>query len=88
MAIDDTLWSIRQKIYRKLGDTRATEVALEPLAWYIGTGRAPLDFERRLKACTERQLSTVAGRLIKYSGGDFQCAINSVCQYIGFERCA
>ena len=86
MAIDDTIWAIRSKVYHKLGDANATDRAMEPLFWYIKTGRAPLEFERLFKACTPRQLSTIASRLIKHSGGDYQNTINSICQYIGFQR--
>lgn len=87
MAIDDILWTIQQKVYRKIGNTMETETVMGPLYWYIETGRAPLEFERRLKACTSRQLTTIANRLIQHRNGDYQCAINSVCQYIKFDRC-
>ena len=86
MSIDNIIWDIRGKVFRKLGDTRKTEIAMDPLIWYVKTGRAPFEFERRIKACTPRQQSTIASRLIKYSSGDYQCAINSICNYIGFQR--
>lgn len=86
IAIYDAIFKIRDKVYHKLGDIRSTDIAMEPLVWYISTGRAPLDFEKLIKSSTSRQFTTIANRLIKYSYGDFQEAINSICQYIGFRR--
>lgn len=86
MAIDDVFDTIRDKIYHELGDIRSTDTAISPLIWYIKTGRAPFEFERRLKACTSRQLSTIAKRLIKHNRGDYNDAINSIYQYIGLRR--
>lgn len=84
-TIDDIYWEIMQKMLKK-HTWRETELAIAPLTWYIGTGRAPLGFERKLKVCTSRQLSTIANRLIKIECGDYNAAINSVCNYLGFKR--
>lgn len=88
MAIDMVLWNIHSKIYSKLGSTHDADRVIAPLEWYIRTGRAPTAFERALINCTSRQQTTIANRLIKCNGGDYQDAINSVCQYIGFDRFA
>lgn len=88
MAIDMVLWNIHSKIYSKLGSTIETDNAIAPLEWYIRTGRAPYEFERLLIGCTSRQQTTIANRLIKCGGHDYEEAINSVCQYIGFDRCS
>lgn len=87
MAIDMVLWDIYNKIYSKLCNTIEADRAIAPLEWYIRTGRAPYEFERILIGCTSRQQTTIANRLIKYSGRDYQEIINSACQYIGFDRC-
>ena len=88
MAIDMVLWNIHSKIYSQLGSTLDADRAISPLEWYIRTGRAPAAFERSLIGCTSRQQTAIANRLIKCNGGDYQAAINIVCQYIGFDRFA
>lgn len=42
--IDNALWTVRERIQAKTGDTAQTDRALSPLVWYISTGRAPTDF--------------------------------------------
>lgn len=83
--VDDVLWDIRNRIYGKLGNTIETDVAIDPLKWYINTGRSPYDFERRLKACSSRQLTTIANRLIKQSRRPYNTIINSISVYIGVD---
>ena len=86
MTIDMVLWNIYDKIYSKLGNAVDADRVFAPLNWYVQTGRAPAQFELILKNCKSRQITTIANRLIKYNGFDYDSAINSVCQYIGFDR--
>ena len=88
MAIDMVLFDIHCKLFSRLGSTLDADRAIAPLEWYVRTGRAPGAFVRILNGCTCRQKTTIANRLIKFIGGDYQDAINSVCQYIGFDRFA
>lgn len=45
--IDDFLWSIKMRLAKKHSFDEAGRI-IEPLAWYITTDRAPLDFIRAL----------------------------------------
>lgn len=85
-SIENVLWNIRDKVYSRNGSTRDTAEIMEPLNWYIKTDRAPLEFIRLLCSASSRQLTTIANRLIKHAGGDYDMTINSVCEYIGISR--
>lgn len=84
--IDNALWEIRERIQARTGSTAQTDTALAPLVWYISTGRAPTDFLKLLMQCTSQQFTTIANRLVKANTDE--SAIDSVCAYIGFRRCA
>ena len=45
--IDDFLWSIKLRLMKKHSVDEACRI-IEPLAWYITTDRAPLDFIRAM----------------------------------------
>ena len=83
-AIDDTIYYIKSKLCKKY-TIADSERYMSPLVYYISTGRASTDFLRILINLTERQKSTIANKLVKNYGND-QAAIDSICQYIGYER--
>lgn len=86
---DFICWEIEQKM-RKFDYAPSIEHnwAIYPLRWYVSTGRAPTDFIIRFNQITERQKTTIAKRLLKAyrESGTHDAGINTVCQYIGFER--
>lgn len=83
-AIDDMLYSIKSKMCRN-HTIAESERYISPLVYYISTGRASTDFLKILINLTERQKSTIANRLVKNYGND-KMAIDSICQYVGYER--
>lgn len=83
-AIDDTMWDIKQKLMRKCTTDNADRY-LYPLAYYIDTGRAPAGFLKLLINLSDRQKAIVGNRLMKNYGNN-ERVINSVCQYIGWNR--
>lgn len=83
--IDDVLLLIRQEVFSMTQETRETELALDPLIWYINTGRAPTDFLKKLITCSPHQIASIAQRLMK-NKYVYDDAINSVCACIGFRR--
>lgn len=83
-TIDDMIYSIKSKMCRN-HTIAESEKYISPLVYYISTGRASTEFLRILINLTERQKSTIANRLVKNYGNDKE-AIESICQYIGYER--
>jgi hypothetical protein len=78
------IYCIKSKLYKKYSIAES-EKYISPLVYYISTGRASTEFLRILINLTERQKSTIANRLVKNYGNDKE-AIDSICQYIGYER--
>lgn len=83
-TIEEMIYCIKSKLYKKY-TIADSERYISPLVYYISTGRASTDFLRILINLTERQKSTIANKLVKNYGND-QAAINSICQYIKYER--
>lgn len=83
-TIDDTIYSIKSKLCKKC-TIADSERYMTPLLYYISTGRASTEFLKALVNLTERQKSTIANKLVKNYGND-KAAIDSICQYIGYER--
>ena len=81
IAIENKLHDILQRACH-YSDMATAERAIAPLAWYIGTDRAPLDFLRALCNTQGRQVTTIAKRLLKHASGDYSDALNSVREYI------
>lgn len=83
-TIEEMIYCIKSKLYKKY-TIAESERYISPLVYYISTGRASTDFLRLLINLTERQKSTIANRLVKSYGND-KAVIDSICQYIGYER--
>ena len=81
IAIENKLHDILQRAFH-YSDMATAERAIAPLAWYIGTDRAPLDFLRALCNTQDRQVTTIAKRLLKHAGGDYSDVIESIRDYI------
>ena len=82
--IEDKLYEIYQRAYH-YSDLATAERAIAPLAWYIGTDRAPLVFCRALCHANRRQVTTIAKRLLKFSGGDYSAIIANISAYLGVD---
>lgn len=82
--IEEMMYCIKSKLYKKY-TIAESERYISPLIYYINTGRASTEFLRILINLTERQKSTIANRLVKNYGND-KAAIDSICQYVGYER--
>lgn len=55
---------------------------IEPLKYYIETGRCSGIFIQTFNSLTKRQVTTIAKRLITINGMDYEKAINLVVSYI------
>lgn len=86
---DFLLWEIEQKMRRfDNGPCIDHTWAIDPIKYYVNTGRAPTEFLVKLISVNERQKTTIAKRLLKAyrNHGDYNTSINTVCDYIGFQR--
>lgn len=64
------------------GDAATARLAVDPLAWYIGTDRMPLEDMRKVCGATQRQLTTIARRLEKCAGHSHDEAVAAVLDYL------
>lgn len=79
-AVEGRLWDIRLYLGRKYGyDETAQNIA--PLSWYIGTGRASLDF---LRAFMATKPFMIARKL--RAGGTYEEVIRRIKEYIKYEE--
>ncbi len=74
------LFDVERCLMVKYGARRA-ELDLDPLVWYITTGRAPTSF---LKALLEKKPYLVARRL--HQGGSHQEVVYRLCKFLGVEK--
>lgn len=79
-TMECALWAIQRSIANKYGWTQS-ERDIEPLNWYINTGRACHDFKAKLLDAKP----FMVGRIL-HKGGSYEETIDRVCEYIGFER--
>ncbi len=77
------LWEVQHRISRK-SDLRTAERAVDPLVWYISTGRVPASVELAFNRATSRQLSTIANRLAKAeeAGKTIEESVSSIRPYL------
>ena len=77
-SIDTCLWSIQRNLIHKHG-TFMAEVTIAPLMWYVNTGRASIDFLRKLMAAKPFMVARCLHR-----AGSYDDAIKRVKSCIGF----
>lgn len=80
---DNAVFSITMSIVR-IADTTIDDAQriIAPLEWYITTGRCSGRFEAKINHLTKRQVTTIAKRLIRAGGFDYDQAIASVKDYL------
>ena len=76
-AIDNYLWSVERYLMQRYG-SRIAELDVDPLRWYILTGRASAEFLLRLK---QVKPFMVARKL--HEGGSYDEAISRIKSYLG-----
>lgn len=76
-SIDTGLWHIERYLMDRYG-VDAARRDLEPLRWYIDTGRASVDVIRRILTAKP----FMVGRLL-HKGGSYDDTIRRVLAYIG-----
>lgn len=81
ISIDNKIYDIQQRVYH-YSDLNTAERAIAPIVWYVYTNRAPSDFLRDLCATNNKQVTTIAKRLLKYAGGSYDDAIDSIRSYL------
>lgn len=74
--IDDYLWSIKLRLMRKHGVDEADRI-IDPLTWYVRTGRAPLAF---LHALIKAKPFMICRRL--EAGGSTDEVINRLIAFL------
>ena len=79
-SIETCIWHIYRHLMIKYGSYEA-DYAIEPLKWYIRTGRASTDF---LRALIKAKPFMVARKL--YEGGSTDEVVARVKKYIGDDR--
>ena len=80
---DDALFAITMSIVR-IADTTLDDAQriIAPLEWHITTGRCSGRFVAKINHLTKRQVTTIAKRLIRAGGVDYDQAIASVRDYL------
>lgn len=78
--IDTMLWAIQREDMQRNGYDVA-ERDMQPLFWYINTGRASIEFLRLLMNARP----VLVARDI-HKGGSHEEVINRVCRRIGYNR--
>ena len=74
--IDNQLWAVKKYLMPRVGvDQAAQDVA--PLNWYIGTGRASVEFMRAFVQAKAYMI----GRVL-HKGGSYDEAIRRVKEYL------
>ena len=79
-TIECCLWHIQRGLMEKYGMNQS-ERDMEPLKWYISTGRASVLFIDKLI----NSKPFMVGRKLHH-GGSTEEVIDRVCEYIGYER--
>lgn len=77
--IDNTLWAIHKSLFKQYGVDGAMRI-VDPLFWYINTGRASLDFLGKLI----QKKPYLIGRVLAKCGS-YDEAIQRVKEYIGYK---
>lgn len=78
--IDTMLWHIQREDMMRHGCTEA-ERDMQPLAWYINTGRASTEFLRRLMNTSPCMIARDL-----HKGGSYEEVINRICHRIKYQR--
>lgn len=76
LATENQLWKIQLELMNKYG-TDTAEAEIDPLKWYIGTGRACVDFIRAINASKPFM---IARKL--HMGGSHEEVINRIKEYL------
>jgi len=76
---EDYLWDVRMALYKRCWSSNKADALLSPLTWYIGTGRASMDFIRALVAVRPYYIACV---LMK--GGSDTAAVERVKARVGY----
>lgn len=80
LRIDNALWAIEKYLMSKYG-VDAARRDTDPIKWYIYTGRASAEVERKLINAKPYMV----GRLL-HRGGSYDEAIERVLTYIGAKN--
>lgn len=78
-SIDCALWAIKSHLMTKYGCDEADR-SIAPLKWYINTGRASVDFLRKLMQAKPFMVA----RKLRQGGSDMEI-IKRIQDYIGYE---
>jgi len=78
---ENVIYSIWNEIAKRTSCNDANRI-IEPLKYYIETGRCSGIFIKTFNNLTKRQITTIAKRLITINGMDYEKSINLVISYI------
>lgn len=77
-SVETCLWHIQRHLIEKHG-TRQAEIDMDPLRWYVNTGRASIDF---LRALITAKPFMVARKL--HEGGSYDESLRRLKTYIHY----
>ncbi len=74
------IWAVETALRKRCGSIAKAESLLSPLTWYIGTGRASLDFMRALVATRPYYIACILAK-----GGSDMAVVDAIKRRIGYE---
>lgn len=80
-AIENYLWAVERYLMGRYGSTQA-RIDIDPLKWYVVTGRAPVQFIRLM---VQKKPYLVA-RILHKKGESYNEIISNIKKYIGFKE--
>ncbi len=79
--IDTYMWYVERYLMKQYGSTQAS-IEIDPLRWYIVTGRAPVQFIRLM---IQKKPYLIA-RILHKKGESYNEIIDNIKKYIGFKE--
>ena len=80
LEIDNIIWNIKKRLMEKHGTDESSRI-IAPLTWYINTGRATVEFLKRLR---DAKTFLIVRDLEK--GGSYEETINRIYNRLKLER--
>lgn len=80
---ENALYEILKACRKYAVDLDSADRAFYPLEWYVATGRSSSLFNGIICEMNSRQKTTIAKRLVKCGGWNYDESLNSVKEYMG-----
>lgn len=83
LAVDEYLWQVRRYLWKKTGSVDAGNRLIDPLHWYVQTGRASVTFLHKL---TDKKPYVIGRQLLTTGQCSTDEAIRIIRQYLGLPN--